>query len=149
MKWQQMKIWLINYSYIHLSKSICLHVDIFVVLIKNEEKLTNIDFFIAYVFFSSKKIRDTQTGEKKRQWTTRIFDIETEYQAVLWSVRIMHIRSSFRDTITKVKKQFQFDDNEIYLTKYDSIENCRRSSSHIDLSNRNFLLTRQHSRSNR
>jgi hypothetical protein len=67
------------------------------------------------------------------------------------------VRSSFRDTISKVKKQFQHDENDckdrIHLIKYDSIDNLfitknssKRSSSHIDISNRRYLLTRHHSR---
>ncbi len=72
----------------------------------------------------------------------------------------MLVRSSFRDTISKVKKQFQHDENvdkdRIHLIKYDSIDNLftginqktssKRSCSHIDISNRRFLLTRQYSR---
>jgi len=70
------------------------------------------------------------------------------------------MRSSFRDTITKVKKQFQHDENEykdrIHLIKYDSIDDLftennqktpsKRSCSHTDLSNRRFILTRHYSR---
>ncbi len=64
----------------------------------------------------------------------------------------MLVRSSFRDTISKVKKQFQNEDR-IHLIKYDSIDNLfisknssKRSSSYIDISNRRYLLTRNHSR---
>lgn len=70
------------------------------------------------------------------------------------------MRSSFRDTITKVKKQFHHDENQykdrIHLIKYDSIDNLftgnnqknssKRSCSHTDLSNGRFILTRQYSR---
>jgi hypothetical protein len=67
----------------------------------------------------------------------------------------MLVRSSFRDTISKVKKQFQSDENDckdrIHLIKYDSIDNLflgnnKRSSSHTDISNRRLILTRHHSR---
>ena len=64
----------------------------------------------------------------------------------------MLVRSSFRDTICKVKKQFQTDSKDrIDLIKYDSIDNLlisnqKRSTSQIDLSNRRLILTRQHSR---
>jgi hypothetical protein len=68
----------------------------------------------------------------------------------------MLVRSSFRDTISKLKKHFQPDENiskdRIHLIKYDSIDNVfisnnqktssKRSCSHIDISNRRFLLTR-------
>ncbi len=58
----------------------------------------------------------------------------------------MLVRSSFRDTISKVKKQFH-QEEKIHLIKYDSIDNLyheKRSSSHTDLSNGRHFLTRQH-----
>jgi hypothetical protein len=63
----------------------------------------------------------------------------------------MLVRSSFRDTISKVKKQFQHDE-KIHLIKSDSIDNLfnetnqKRSSSHTVISNGRFFLTRHHSR---
>lgn len=69
----------------------------------------------------------------------------------------MLVRSSFRDTISKLKKQFQHDENDIkdriHLIKYDSIDNLlnknhKKYSSHIDISNKKLYLTRQHSRLN-
>ena len=62
----------------------------------------------------------------------------------------MLVRSSFRDTISKVKKQFH-QEEKIHLIKYDSIDNLyheknssKRSSSHTDISNGRHFLTRQH-----
>ena len=64
----------------------------------------------------------------------------------------MLVRSSFRDTMLKVKKEFPLKDR-IDLIKYHSIDNLlltndhpSSSSSQIDLSNRRLILTRQHSR---
>ncbi|CAF0751664.1 unnamed protein product [Rotaria sp. Silwood1] len=72
----------------------------------------------------------------------------------------MLVRSSFRDTISKVKKQFQHDENaskdKIHLIKYDSIDNLfiqnnqKYSSKQTyytkDISNGKLILTRQYSR---
>ncbi|CAF2478675.1 unnamed protein product [Rotaria sp. Silwood2] len=73
----------------------------------------------------------------------------------------MLVRSSFRDTISKVKKQFQQDENsskdKIHLIKYDSIDNIfiennqKYSSKRIyypkdTISNGKLILTRQYSR---
>lgn len=67
----------------------------------------------------------------------------------------MLVRSSFRDRISRVKKQFQHDESDskdrIHLIKYDSIDNLsitnhKRSCSHTDLTNQRLILTRHHSR---
>lgn len=64
----------------------------------------------------------------------------------------MLVRSSFRDMMSKVKKEFPLKDR-IDLIKYHSIDNLlftndyqSSSNSQIDLSNRRLILTRQHSR---
>ena len=112
------------------------------------------DFFLLFLN-KKKETRETHIQEKRDNGRLG-YSICTAYQAVLFDgvsiARIMLLRSSFRDTISKVKKQFQTDSrDQIHLIKYDSIDNLhmtnnKRSCSHIDLSNRRLILTRQHSR---
>ncbi|UJR36021.1 hypothetical protein I4U23_028760 [Adineta vaga] len=101
---------------------------------------------------SSSDLNNMNTDESTNEYNPN--------QIFLHPPEIMLVRSSFRDTITKVKRQFQsnpFDSKErIHLIKYDSIDqlfvetnsktSSKRSCSHTDLSNGRVLLTRPSTR---
>ena len=62
----------------------------------------------------------------------------------------MLIRSSFRDRISKLKKE-NLSKDKIHLIKYDSIDNLflsndnTHTSSQFNLSNRKYFLTKHYS----